>query len=135
MHAYSQLSNRISSDQIIVMPAFMIRPFLWLSGLLVLTYCMPPSSGPIAVKGKWKTAAKQSAAYLSLNFADSTAVFDTMADTILRFQYQLNQQNKTLELTDLKHKTVACEILQASADSLVFANLWDLEQVQRFSRE
>lgn len=89
---------------------------------------------PFSVKGKWKTADDPRMAYLSLDFADSTVVFDTGADTILWFRYRLDNQARSVVLTDVQKRTVSCRVLKATPDSLIFANLWDLPTPQRFTK-
>ena len=87
------------------------------------------------VKGKWRTANNPPGYYLSLDFADSTVVFDTRGDTILRFAYRIDNSARALVLTDVHKRTVSCPVLKATADSLVLANLWDLPAIQRFAKE
>ncbi len=89
----------------------------------------------MSVKGKWKTADDPQMAYLSLDFADSTVVFDTRGDTILRFAYRIDRQAQAVVLTDVLKRTMSCRVLKATADSLIFANLWDLPTPQRFAKE
>ena len=94
-----------------------------------------PERFPLSVKGKWLTADNLQRAYLSLDFADSTVVFDTRGDTILRFSYRLDRQAGAVVLTDIYNRTVSCRVLKATDDSLIFANLWDLPTPQRFAKE
>ncbi|MGI4968874.1 MAG: hypothetical protein ACRYGH_07980 [Janthinobacterium lividum] len=114
-----------------------LRPrFSLFCGSLVLLGCSPaPEAPPILVKGKWKTANNPPGYYLSLNFADSTVVFDTRGDTILRFAYRLDRPARAVVLTDGLKQTVSCRLLKATADSLIFANLWDSQTRLRFAKE
>ena len=101
--------------------------------LLSCTSAPPPH--PISVKGKWKTADAPPMAYLSVDLADSTVVFAVLGDTIFRFAYHIDRKAQAVVLTDLRQRTVSCRVLKATADSLVFANLWDLPTPQRFVKE
>lgn len=74
-------------------------------------------------------------AYVSLYFADSTALFDVLGDTVLRFTYRLDSQAQAVVLTDVRKRTIACRVSKATADSLIFFNLWDLPTPQRFAKE
>jgi hypothetical protein len=94
-----------------------------------------PQHHPISVKGKWKTVDDPQMGYLSLDFADSTAVFGVRGDTILRFTYRLDSQAQAVVLTDGLKRAVFCRILKATTDSLVFANLWDSTGLQRFVKQ
>jgi hypothetical protein len=102
---------------------------------MVLGCTSTPQYQPISVKGEWKTVDDPQMAYLSLDFADSTAVFGVRGDTILRFTYRLDSQGQAVVLTDGLKRTVSCRVLKATTDSLVFANLWDLPSLQRFVKQ
>jgi hypothetical protein len=94
-----------------------------------------PERLPLSVRGKWLTADNPQLAYLSLDFTDSTVVFDTRGDTILRFSYRLDRQEGAVVLTDMYNRTVSSRVLKATTDSLIFANLWDLQTPQRFVKK
>lgn len=105
-------------------------------GSLVLLGCdSTPLHQPLAVKGKWRTVDDPRMAYLAVDFADSTAVFEVRDDTILRFTYHLDRQTQAVVLTDELKRTVSCRVLKATVDSLIFANLWDLPTLQRFVKQ
>jgi hypothetical protein len=116
------------------------RTFYWCfrffcSSLLLLSCSSRPAPSLLSVKGSWKTADDQRMAYIQLDFADSTALFHVLGDTVLRFTYHLDQPTRAVVLTNGLNRTVSCQVLRANADSLVFANLWDLPTPQRFARD
>jgi hypothetical protein len=114
------------------------RTFYWCFSLfwgsLLLGCSARPAPPLLSVKGTWKTADDQRLAYIQLDFADSTALFHVLGDTVLRFTYHLDQPTRAVVLTNGLNRTVSCQVLRANADSLVFANLWDLPTPQRFAR-
>ena len=101
---------------------------------LLISGCLANRHNEIlSVKGVW-LAARPEVSYTVLDFADSTAVFDNRGDTINRFRYTIDQPRRELVLTDPFGKRKAALLLKATADSLVFDCLWDLNTVQRFYR-
>lgn len=108
---------------------FLLPCLIWL-----LTCSSPVRKPQINIEGSWKSANGCGQSYTTLNFADSTAIFDTMADTIHRFSYKLDETCSTLWLTDSFGEKRSAIILKSTKDSLVFASLWNLDTVQRFSR-
>jgi hypothetical protein len=102
--------------------------------------CSSPYPGKqeiISIKGKWRTANinKPSESYITVDFADSTAIFDTLGDTILRFKYSIDQSSRTLWLTDPLRKRLSAKIINVDNDSLVFDRLWELSTIQHFYKK
>jgi competence transcription factor ComK len=90
-----------------------------------------PKKSSSSIKGRW-IAVKPASSYITLDFADSTAVFDNRGDTINRFSYTVDQLTQTLLLTDPFGEKRKAKIVKVDADSLIFNKLWDLATTQRF---
>ncbi len=113
----------------------LIIAFLFSSMVLGCSSPSPDKRENISVKGKWQTANRPSESYITVDFADSTAIFDTLGDTILRFKYYIDQPTRTLWLTDPLNKRLSAKVIKADNDSLVFDRLWELSTAQRFSKK
>ena len=106
-----------------------------ISCICLLTFgCSNHDEKTLTLKGKWFTTAP-TVSYLSLDFSDSTVVFDTRADTILRFNYFINQSKRQLWLTDVLGKRLSADITKLDDDSLVFNKLWALDTSQHFYKQ
>lgn len=85
------------------------------------------------IVGKWQLTVKQ-VNYPSLIFnTDSTAIFNSMGDTLYRYKYYINESE--LFLKDINGKITKDKILKLDKDSLIFETLADNKQVQRYKRK
>lgn len=83
--------------------------------------------------GKWVLTVKQ-VNYPSLIFnTDSTAIFNSMGDTVYRYKFYIDKIE--LVLKDINGKVTRDKILKLDADSLIFETLADNKEVQRYKRE
>jgi hypothetical protein len=102
-----------------------------------LTSCLPPNDDKQAnaekLLGTWYL--NEQDLYNKIYFQDSMHLaLDTHLDTMFFFTYQL--KNDTLLLFDKKGKLHNYNIIQKlTADSLIFKNLLDKEDIQRYSRQ
>jgi hypothetical protein len=103
----------------------------FLLSLLILSCSFHSEKSGYSIKGRW-IAVKPTVSYITLNFADSTAVFDNRGDTINRFVYTVDHLTQTLLLTDPFGEKRRAKIMKLDSDSLVFNYLWDLNTTQRF---
>ncbi len=83
--------------------------------------------------GNWVLVVKQ-VNYPSLVFnTDSTAIFNSMGDTLYRYKYYVDKTE--LVLKDINGKVTRDKILKLDRDSLIFETLADNKQVQRYKRK
>lgn len=82
--------------------------------------------------GKWILATKQ-INYPSLIFnADSTAIFNSMGDTVYRYKFYID--NSVLVLKDINGKETRDKIFKLDSDSLIFETLADNKAEQKYKR-
>ena len=103
--------------------------------ILFSTGCSANMNDSMSIKGEWINIDESATFYRTLTFADSTAIFTSLGDTIYRFKYSVEQSSRRLLLTDAFNKKEAVNILKANADSLILHHLWELKPVQRFSKK
>lgn len=109
--------------------------------LLILMICsfifgcsVQPVQKPVNLIGKWKTVDNPANSFVTIEFKDSTAVFDTPADTVLRFKYHVDK-NHVLWLKNIFGRQLSTKIIRYGNDSLIFDHLWDSEGIQHFVKK
>jgi hypothetical protein len=85
----------------------------------------------LPIKAKWYTITPE-VSYLSLDFKDSTVFFDNRGDTVMTFKYSVDNDTRTLHLTDVLNQKTSSKILKIDSDSLILDRLWGLNTIQRF---
>ena len=116
-----------------------MKRLLILCGILVLSGCSEPNkhvsikNTSLPIQGKW-FAASPDASYASLDFVNSTVVFDNRVDTIMRFAYSTNYNTREIKFIDQLNRQESAKVLKLDNDSLIFDRLWDLNTIQRFCR-
>lgn len=103
-----------------------------LSCLLFINCSGSASERNLSINGEW-IANSPTTSYIALNF-NKMAVFDNRGDTINIFSYYVDYPTHTLWLTDAFAETRSAKILKLTADSLVFAQLWDLKTAHHFHK-
>ena len=84
------------------------------------------------IVGKWLLTVKQ-VNYPSLIFSsDSTAIFNSMGDTVYRYKFYIDKTE--LVLRDINGKTTKDKILKVDSDSLIFETLADNKTVQKYCK-
>jgi hypothetical protein len=85
------------------------------------------------ILGKWLLVVNQ-VNYPSLIFKnDSTAIFNSMGDTIYRYKYHIEKTE--LILKDINGKETKDKILKLDKDSLIFETLIEHKIIQRYTRK